>query len=62
MSDEEKKMFVGKKIKSIYVDGSEIDLILEDDIELIYNATDGGYSSYEIIRNTNETIDCLEEE
>ena len=49
MSEEEKRLFIGKKIKDIYIDGFIVNIILEDDIKLEYNASDGGYSTYNII-------------
>lgn len=48
MSKEEKELFINKKIKDIYIDGYMIEIMLEDDIKLEYNATDGGYSTYNI--------------
>ena len=47
--NEFKKLFIDKKIKDIYVDGYGIELVLEDNIKLEYNATDGGYSSWEVL-------------
>ena len=49
MTEKEKELFINKRIKDIYVDGSYVELLLEDDIKLEYNATDGGYSTYNII-------------
>ena len=49
MTEKEKELFIDKRIKDIYVDGSYVELLLEDDIKLEYNATDGGYSTYNII-------------
>ena len=50
MSEEEKQLFINKKIKDIYVDSYCIELIMEDNTKLEYDATDGGYSSFEITR------------
>lgn len=50
MSEEEKELFINKKIKDIYVDGYGIELIMEDNTKLEYDATDGGYSSFKITR------------
>ncbi len=50
----EKKWFIGKKIKDIYVDGSMVELTLEDNTKLEYSASDGGYSSYEIERGVSK--------
>ena len=47
--NEFKKLFVNKKIKDIYVDGYGIELVLENGIKLQYNATDGGYSSWDVL-------------
>lgn len=47
--EEIKKLFINKKIKDIYVDGFGIELVLEDGTKLEYNATDGGYSSWEVL-------------
>ncbi len=49
MTEKEKELFINKRIKDIYVDGSYVELLLDDDIKLEYNATDGGYSTYNII-------------
>ena len=46
--NEEKEKFINKKIKDIKIDGYGIELLLEDDILLIYNASDGGYSTWSI--------------
>lgn len=43
---------VGKKIKDIKVDGFGIFLLLEDGTEFIYDASDGGYSTWEIKDST----------
>ena len=57
MSDEEKKLFVGKKIKDIFVSGYYVELLMEDDTKLEYNASDGGYSLWEItISNCKEFL------
>lgn len=50
----EKKWFIGKKIKDIYVDGSMVELTLEDNTKLEYSASDGGYSGYEIERGVSK--------
>lgn len=49
MTEKEKELFINKRIKDIYVDGSYVELLLENNIKLEYNATDGGYSTYNII-------------
>ena len=50
MNKEDRKLFINKRIKDIYVDGSYVELLLEDNTKLEYDATDGGYSSYRIIK------------
>ena len=44
----DENMLIGKKIREIEVNGFEIRLVTEDGIVLDYNASDGGYSSWEI--------------
>ena len=51
--NEEQKNFIGKKIKDIKIDGYGIELLLEDNIKLIYEATDGGYSTW-LIKKEDE--------
>ena len=48
MSDKEKELFIGKKIKDIYVDGYYVEVLMEDGTKLEYDASDGGYSTWEI--------------
>jgi hypothetical protein len=60
VSEEEQKMFVDKKIKDIDVNGFYVFLSLEDGTELFYNATDGGYSSWEIQQKSKGYINCNE--
>jgi hypothetical protein len=45
-----KLLFIGKTIKDIYIDGFGFELLLEDNTKLEYDASDGGYSSYRIIK------------
>ena len=45
MTEKEKKLFIGEKIKDIYIDGFCIELLLENNIKLVYDATDGGFST-----------------
>lgn len=54
ISEEEKKLFINKRIKSIDVTGYFVEIITEDNTELFYDATDGGYSRYEIVQNYKE--------
>ena len=53
MNEDLKKLFIGKKIKDIYVNGFMIELILEDNTRLEYNASDGGYSTYVIVKGVD---------
>lgn len=48
MGENEKKLFIGKKINDIKVDGYSVYLLLEDGTKLYYSATDGGFSDWEI--------------
>lgn len=56
MDEKYKKLFVGKKIKDIDADGYEVVLTLENGTQLIYDATDGGFSTYRII-NEKEMLE-----
>lgn len=56
MYEKYKKLFVGKKIKDIDVNGYGVVLTLENGTQLIYEATDGGFSTYRII-NDKEMLD-----
>ena len=40
---------IGKAIKSIEADGFEISITTEDGAVLTYYASDGGYSSWEVV-------------
>ena len=46
MDKEDRNFFINKRIKDIYVDGYYVELLLEDNTKLEYDATDGGYSIY----------------
>lgn len=54
MDKEDKELFINKKIKDIYVDGSYVELLLEDNTKLEYDATDGGYSTYQITKGDDK--------
>lgn len=54
MTEKEKELFINKRIKDIYVDGYCVELVLEDNTKLEYDATDGGYSTYNIIKGDNK--------
>lgn len=54
MSEEEKQLFIGQKIKNINVNGFYIELLLENNIKFLYDATDGGFSTWEIIKEKGE--------
>ncbi len=43
--------FVGKTIKEIYVDGYHVTIRTADGFILNYDASDGGYSTWEVIEN-----------
>ena len=45
---EKEEVLKGKKIKDIEITGAGITLITEDNIELNYSASDGGYSDWAI--------------
>lgn len=49
-----KDLFEGKIIKQLNVNGNEIILITNDGLELNYDASDGGYSAWQIIKNGKE--------
>ena len=53
VNEEEKKKFIGKKIKDIKIDGYGIELLLDDGIKLIYEATDCGFSDWLIKKEDN---------
>ena len=42
------KILIGKTIKEVEVNGYGITLVTTDGIRLVYNASDGGYSSWVI--------------
>ena len=48
------KLFKDKTIKDLQIDGFGITLITNDNLELNYDASDGGYSSWEITKNGKE--------
>ena len=50
MDKSDKEMFINKRIKYIYLDGYCVELVLEDNTKLEYDATDGGYTSYTILK------------
>lgn len=54
MNEKEKSLFINKTIKDIYVDGYCIELLLEDNTKLEYDATDGGYSTYKITKGDDK--------
>lgn len=45
------KDLIGKTIKSIDVDGFGVDIVFTDGTELVYGASDGGYSNWEILKS-----------
>ncbi len=50
MNKEEKDFFIGKEIKDFYVNGYGVYLLIKDGYRLEFDASDGGYSTYEIIK------------
>ena len=42
------KELIGKKITAININGFEVEIIVEDGTTLNYQASDGGYSNWEI--------------
>lgn len=54
MNKEDKKLFINKRIKDIFVDGYCVELLLENNTKLEYDASDGGYSSYRIIKGDDK--------
>lgn len=54
MNNEDRELFINKKIKDIYVDGYYVELLLEDNTKLQYDATDGGYSTYKITKGDDK--------
>ena len=47
----EKDLFIGKRIKDIDINGFGIFIVLEDGTELCYDASDGGYSTYDFTKS-----------
>lgn len=54
MDNEDRELFINKRIKDIYVDGYCVELVLEDNTKLEYDATDGGYSTYKITKGDDK--------
>ena len=56
MNYEEKinELFKGKKITNIIVDGYGITLRIEGNISLLFNASEGGYSTYQVLHKNKE--------
>lgn len=54
MDNEDRELFINKRIKDIYVDGYYVELLLEDNTKLQYDATDGGYSTYKITKGDDK--------
>ena len=53
----DEKDLIGKKIKDVKVNGFEVIILTEDGIALNYEASDGGYSCYEILQNVRNIKD-----
>ena len=43
---------IGKTVKEVFVDGFGVNIIFTDGTELVYSASDGGYSSWDILENS----------
>lgn len=41
--------FVGHKITDLFVDGYGVEITIDSGLKLMYDASDGGYSSYEVV-------------
>lgn len=54
MGEIDKKDIINKRIKDIYVDNYCVELLLEDNTKLEYDATDGGYSIYTITKGDHK--------
>lgn len=54
MDKKDRELFIDKRIKDIYVDGSYVELLLEDNTKLEYSASDGGYSTYTITKGDDK--------
>lgn len=54
MDKEDRELFINKRIKDIYLDGYCVELLLKDNTKLEYDASDGGYSSYRIIKENDK--------
>ena len=55
ISAEIEKALIGKTITNAIVNGYEVVLCLDDDTIFNYDASDGGYSSYELTKKGEET-------
>ena len=55
MSKDE-KLLVGKKIISISMNGYGMEMIMDDGTKLWYCASDGGYSTWEVVEVENNDI------
>lgn len=45
----DEKDLIGKTVKEAYIDGYGVCIIFTDGTELAYSASDGGYSSWDIL-------------
>ena len=48
------KRLIGKTIKKVSLDGFGIDIIFSDGTVFEFNASDGGYSTYNLIEKKGE--------
>ena len=45
----DEKDLIGKTVKDAFIDGFGVNIIFTDGTELVYSASDGGYSSWDIL-------------
>lgn len=45
---------IGKTIKDVSLDGFGIDIVFSDGTQFNFNASDGGYSNYELIEELDK--------
>ena len=52
--EETNSRLIGKTIKKADIDGGGIELTFDDGEVFVYEATDGGYSSWEFLKSDNQ--------
>ena len=50
----DEKDLIGKTIKTIDVDGFSAEILFTDGTKFVYDASDGGYSYWEILKDGEE--------